>query len=102
MLSTSVGKSFIEYQIPNEQYDQDGIQPFSYNLVKEKFQDDELVEKFVNRVAQNIDYTPSFAIISAQMAFTSGLLSLKVGYKKPSLADLLTTNSVLSFLDNSS
>lgn len=70
VLSTSVGKSFIEYQIPNEQYDQDGIQPLLYNLVKEKFQDDELVEKFVNRVAQNIDYTPSFAIISAHCTYT--------------------------------
>lgn len=70
VLSTSVGKSFIEYQIPNEQYDQDGIQPLLYNLVKEKFQDDELMEKFVNRVAQNIDYTPSFAIISAHCTYT--------------------------------
>lgn len=70
VLSTSVGKSFIEYQIPNEQYDQDGIQPLLYNLVKEKFQDDELVENFVNRVAQNIDYTPSFAIISAHCTYT--------------------------------
>lgn len=70
VLSTSVGKSFIEYQIPNEQYDQDGIQPLLYNLVKEKFQDDELVENFVNRVAQHIDYTPSFAIISAHCTYT--------------------------------
>ena len=70
VLSTSVGKSFIEYQIPNEQYDQDGIQPLLYNLVKEKFQDDELLENFVNRVAQNIDYTPSFAIISAHCTYT--------------------------------
>lgn len=70
VLSTSVGKSFIEYQIPNEQYDQDGIQPLLYNLVKEKFQDDELVENFVNRVAQNIDYTPSFAIMSAHCTYT--------------------------------
>lgn len=70
VLSTSVGKSFIEYQIPNEQYDQDGIQPLLYNLVKEKFQDDELMENFVNRVAQNIDYTPSFAIISAHCTYT--------------------------------
>ena len=70
VLSTSVGKSFIEYQIPNEQYDQDGIQPLLYNLVKEKFQDDELVENFVNRVAQNIDYTPSFAIISTHCTYT--------------------------------
>ena len=70
VLSTSVGKSFIEYQIPNEQYDQDGIQPLLYNLVKEKFQDDKLVENFVNRVAQNIDYTPSFAIISAHCTYT--------------------------------
>lgn len=70
VLSTSVGKSFVEYQIPNEQYQEDGIQPLLYNLVKEKFQDDELVEKFVNRVAENIDYTPSFAIISAHCTYT--------------------------------
>ncbi|MCC8070075.1 MAG: DUF4317 domain-containing protein [Ruminococcus sp.] len=70
VLSTSVGKSFVEYQIPTEQYQDDGIQPLLYNLVKEKFQDDELVDRFVNRVAKNIDYTPSFAILSAHCTYT--------------------------------
>jgi len=70
VLSTSVGKSFIEYQFPNEQYEEDGIQPVLYTMVKEKFQDDEAVETFINKVAENIDYTPSFAIISAHCTYT--------------------------------
>jgi hypothetical protein len=70
VLSTSVGKNFVEYQIPNEQYEEDGIQPLLYGLVKEKFDDETEVEKFLNRVAESIDYEPSFAIISAHCTYT--------------------------------
>lgn len=70
VLSTSVGKSFVEYQIPNSQYEEDGIQPLLYGLVKERFDDEEAVERFVNRVAESIDYTPSFAILSAHCTYS--------------------------------
>jgi hypothetical protein len=70
VLSTSVGKSFVEYQIPQEQYEEDGVQPLLYSLVKEKFQDEVAIENFVNRVAENVDYTPSFAIVSAHCTYT--------------------------------
>lgn len=70
VLSTSVGKSFVEYAFPNEQYQEDGVQPLLYNLVKEKFDDEEQIQKFLDRVAKNIDYEPSFAIISAHCTYT--------------------------------
>lgn len=70
VLSTSVGKSFVEYQIPNEQYGEDGIQPILYSMVKEKFDDEEQISNFLNRVIENIDYEPSFAIISAHCTYT--------------------------------
>lgn len=70
VLSTNVGKSFVEYQIPNTQYDEDGIQPLLYGLVKEQFDDETKIESFLNRIAENIDYEPSFAIISAYCTYT--------------------------------
>ncbi len=70
VFSTSVGKNLVEYQFPDEQYQEDGSQKLLYTLLTEKFENKETVDTLINRIAESIDYTPSFAILLAFCTYT--------------------------------
>ncbi len=70
VLNTNVGKSFIEYEFPNEAYDEGQPQNILYTLLKSELKDEAAAEDFVNHIANNIAYEGPFAIITAYCCYT--------------------------------
>ncbi len=70
VLNTNVGKSFVEYEFPNEAYEEGKPQDILYKLLKSELKDEECVENFLNHIVNNIVYTGPFAVITAYCAYT--------------------------------
>ncbi len=70
VLNTNVGKSFIEYEFPNEAYEEGKPQDILYKLLKSELKDEEAAENFLNHITNNIAYTGPFAIITAYCSYT--------------------------------
>lgn len=69
-LSGTLGKNLIEYNFPNSQYEEGGAQQILYSILKTKFEKDEDTDAFLDRITKNIQYTSTFAIISAHCTYT--------------------------------
>lgn len=70
VLNTNVGKSFIEYEFPNEAYDEGQPQFILYNLLKTELKDELACEDFLNHIANNIAYEGPFAVITSYCVYT--------------------------------
>lgn len=70
VLNTNVGKSFLEYEFPNDAYEEGKSQSILYNLLKSELKDDEAAENFLNHITNNITYTGPFAVITAYCSYT--------------------------------
>lgn len=70
VLNTNVGKSFMEYEFPNEAYDEGQPQDILYTLLKSELKDDEAAESFLHHIANNIVYEGPFAVVTAYCSYT--------------------------------
>lgn len=70
VLNTSVGKNFIEYEFPNEAYDEGKPQEILYSLLKSELKDDEICEKFLNHIAENLVCESPVAVMTAYCCYT--------------------------------
>lgn len=70
VLNTNVGKAFVEYEFPNEAYDEGKPQFILYNLLKSELKDEIACEEFLNHIANNIAYEGPFAVITAYCVYT--------------------------------
>lgn len=69
VISGSLGKSLVEYRFPNEAYDEGGAQQVLWNAVSEKLSD-ESSDGYIQRIIENIDYAPPFALLTAHCTYT--------------------------------
>lgn len=70
VLNTNVGKSFVEYEFPNEAYDEGKAQDILYKLLKSELKDEEPCDNFTHHIANNIAYEGPFAILTAYCSYT--------------------------------
>ena len=70
VLNTNVGKSFVEYEFPNEAYEEGKPQNILYSLLRSELKDDMVCEDFLNHIANNIVYSEPFAVITAYCSYT--------------------------------
>ncbi len=70
VLNTNVGKNFCEYEFPNEAYEEGKPQEVLYSLLRSELKDDVVCENFMNHIANNIEYTGPFAVITAYCSYT--------------------------------
>ena len=70
VLNTNVGKSFVEYEFPNEAYDEGQPQSILYNLLKTELKDDLACEDFLNHIANNMAYEGPYAVITSYCCYT--------------------------------
>ncbi len=70
VLNTNVGKSFVEYEFPNEAYEEGKPQEMLYSLLRSELKDEVMCENFLNHIANNIAYTGPFAVITAYCCYT--------------------------------
>ncbi|MBR2283551.1 MAG: DUF4317 domain-containing protein [Ruminococcus sp.] len=70
VLNTNVGKNFIEYEFPNEAYDEGKPQDILYTLLKSELKDEAVCESFLEHIAANIAYEGPFTVITAYCSYT--------------------------------
>ncbi|MBQ9895520.1 MAG: DUF4317 domain-containing protein [Ruminococcus sp.] len=70
VLNTNVGKSFVEYEFPNEAYDEGQPQHILYTLLTSELKDDLACEEFLNHIANHIAYEGPFAVITSYCTYT--------------------------------
>ena len=70
VLNTNVGKAFVEYEFPNEAYDEGQPQNILYTLLTSELKDETACEDFLNHIANNIAYTGPFAVITSYCTYT--------------------------------
>lgn len=70
VLNTNVGKSFVEYEFPNEAYEEGKPQDILYKLLRSELKDELVCENFLNHIANNISYEGPFAVLTAYCTYT--------------------------------
>ncbi|MDE5583155.1 MAG: DUF4317 domain-containing protein [Ruminococcus sp.] len=70
VLSTNVGKAFVEYEFPNEAYEDGKPQDILYKLLKSEMKDSQACEDFINHIANNFNYSAPYAVITAYCCYT--------------------------------
>lgn len=64
VMGGSLGKTLLEYEFPNEQYNEDGSQYDLYKTLKSKLKDEEQIDRYLERIVSNINYVSTFAIFT--------------------------------------
>lgn len=70
VLNTNVGKSFVEYEFPNEAYEEGKPQNILYTLLKSELKDETVCEDFLNHIANNRVCEGPFAVLTAYCTYT--------------------------------
>ena len=71
VLNTKVGKNFTEYEFPTEAYETEtGVQTLLYQLLQSELKQSELNKKYLEYIAENIDYTQPFTVITAYCTYS--------------------------------
>ncbi len=70
VLNTNVGKTFVEYEFPNEAYDEGGQQYILYQLLKSELKDETVCEEYLNHIANNLVNDGPYAVITAFCCYT--------------------------------
>lgn len=70
VLNTNVGKSFVEYEFPNEAYEEGKPQNILYTLLKSELKDETVCEDFLNHIAANRACEGPFAVLTAYCSYT--------------------------------
>lgn len=70
VLSGTIGKNLLEYAFPNDAYLEGGVQPFLYEVLKSKFEDEEITDKFLNTIVEKTEYVSTYSIFSAHCTYS--------------------------------
>ena len=70
VLNTNVGKSFVEYEFPNEAYDEGKPQNILYTLLRSELKDEVICEDYLNHIANNFTHEGPYAVITAFCCYT--------------------------------
>jgi len=69
-LSGTYGKNLKEYAFPKDAYLDGGMQPFMYELMKSRLNDEELVTKFLDTIVEKMSYVSTYAIFTAACTYS--------------------------------
>lgn len=70
VLNTNVGKSFVEYEFPNEAYEEGKPQDILYKLLKSELKDEVVCENFLHHIAENTAHEGPYAVLMAYCSYT--------------------------------
>lgn len=70
VLNTNVGKNFVEYEFPNEAYEEGKPQNILYSLLRSELKDETICEDYLNHIANNIACEGPVAVITAYCCYT--------------------------------
>ena len=69
VLSGQIGKNLLEYQFPKNSYEEGGSQKFFYDILSSKLNDDEMNDKFLETIAEKMEYVSTYAVFSAHCTY---------------------------------
>ena len=70
VLKGTLGKGLIEYEFPNEVYEEDQPQNLLWEMLEKGLDDEKQVEKFVAHITEKMVYTLPYALFVAQCTYT--------------------------------
>ncbi|MDE6035613.1 MAG: DUF4317 domain-containing protein [Ruminococcus sp.] len=70
VLNTNVGKVLVEYEFPNDAYEEGKPQDILYKLLKSELRDEQVCENYINHVAENLVYSGNYVLITAYCCYT--------------------------------
>ena len=69
VLSGQIGRNLLEYHFPKEAYQEGGSQKFLYDVLQSRFTDDEITDKFLNTIVEQMEYVSTYAIFAAHCTY---------------------------------
>ncbi len=69
VLTGIVGKGLLEYEFPKEAYEDGGAQKVLYEAVSSKMKDNDILQRYLEKITKNIDYAASFTILTASCTY---------------------------------
>ena len=69
ILSGSIGKNLLEYHFPNDAYLEGGAQLFMNEVLRSKLTDEELVQKYIDRIIEKMEYLSTYTIFTAHCTY---------------------------------
>lgn len=69
-ISGVLGKSLVEYEFPNEAYEEGGQQKFLYKAYESKLKDNEAVDELLEHIVSNMNYVSTYAITIVHSSYT--------------------------------
>ena len=69
ILSGSIGKNLLEYHFPNDAYLEGGAQLFMNEVLRSKLTDEELVQKYIDRIIEKMEYLSTYTIFAAHCTY---------------------------------
>ena len=69
ILSGSIGKNLLEYHFPNDAYVEGGAQLFMNEVLRSKLTDSDLVQKYIDRIIEKMEYVSTYTIFVAHCTY---------------------------------
>ncbi len=69
ILSGSIGKNLLEYHFPNDAYLEGGAQVFMNEVLRSKLTDSEMVQKYIDRIIEKMEYISTYTIFVAHCTY---------------------------------
>lgn len=70
VLSGQIGKNLLEYQFPKSSYGEGGPQKFFYEILQSKLKDDDVSDRLINAIVENVEYVSTYAIFAAHCTYS--------------------------------
>lgn len=70
ILAGTLGKGLIEYEFPNEAYEEAGAQNILYNALSCRLADESAVNVMLDQIVKNMDYVSTYAILIGHCTYT--------------------------------
>lgn len=70
ILAGTLGKGLLEYEFPNEAYEETGAQNILYNALSCRLADESAVNLMLDQIVKNMDYISTYAILIGHCTYT--------------------------------
>lgn len=69
-LSGTLGKSLLEYEFPNEMYEEGGSQKILYDILKSEMKDEAAVDQYLEHIRDKFEYVGAYVVMTAFCTYT--------------------------------
>lgn len=70
VLAGTLGKGLLEYEFPNEAYEETGVQHIFYEALGSKLSDESAVNLMLDQIVKNMEYISTYAILIGHCTYT--------------------------------